>query len=326
MIAMKISVIIPVYNTSAYLPRCLKSVQGQTYRDLEIILVDDGSTDGSSELCDEYARSDARIKVVHRENGGAAAAKNTGLDAATGDCIGFVDSDDWIEADMYEYLLSLLAKHDADIAEIMLDVAHSEIHKINQPAEQIRCYEGSETLIHFFEHNEYALGLRLYKARIFADFRLDDGRINEDVVGGFLAYRAAKKLVVSNLKKYHYFSNAVGVSESPLRRRDFDLLYAGERLDDLTAKDTDEAVRKLALTKKYRASFTLLIKMALFGCSEELDKKATKRELQEATKKHYRFLLASGMPTNRKLLLTVACYCYPLLAVMGLAYRAVRGL
>ena len=319
-----ISVIIPVHNTVIYLPRCMKSVLGQTHNDLEIILIDDGSTDGSPALCDTYAASDARVKVIHQKNAGAAAAKNAGLDQATGSYIGFVDSDDWIETDMYAYLLGLLEQNEADIAEIMLDVAHGEDHNMSQPDERVRSFEGDDILIHYFEHNEFAMGLRLYKREIFARLRFDRGRMNEDVVGGFLALRAARRLVVSNRLMYYYYSNPVGVSESPLRKCDFDLLYAGERLDELTATNTDATVRRLAMTKKHRGPFTLLVKMALFGCSNELDKQTVKRELQAATRSNYGLLMASGMPINRKVMLTAACYCYPLLAAAGLAYRAVR--
>ncbi len=111
-----ISVIIPIYNTREYLPQCLDSVINQTYKNLEIVLVDDGSTDGSGEICDEYAKRDARIKVIHQEKSGATFARKAGVKTARGDYIGFADSDDWIESIMYEHLLGLVVKHDVDFA------------------------------------------------------------------------------------------------------------------------------------------------------------------------------------------------------------------
>lgn len=111
-----ISVIVPVYNTAQYLHQCLDSILSQTYEDIEIILVNDGSTDGSSEICDAYADRDSRVKVIHKENGGLVSARKTGLKAATGEYIGYVDSDDWIESDMYEKLLTALTDGEADIA------------------------------------------------------------------------------------------------------------------------------------------------------------------------------------------------------------------
>lgn len=98
----RLSIIVPVYNTAAFLPRCLESLIGQTYRNLEIICVDDGSTDGSAAILDEYAAKDVRIKVIHQENAGVSAARNRGLDAATGELVAFVDADDWLEANTYE--------------------------------------------------------------------------------------------------------------------------------------------------------------------------------------------------------------------------------
>ena len=111
-----ISVIVPVYDTSKYLHKCLDSIICQSYSDLEIIVVDDGSNDGSENICDEYACRDTRIKVIHKENGGLVSARKAGIAAATADLIGFVDSDDWIEPDMYEKLYEALTKSDADIS------------------------------------------------------------------------------------------------------------------------------------------------------------------------------------------------------------------
>lgn len=107
----KISVIIPVYNTAQYLPECLDSIINQTYSNLEIILVNDGSTDNSEDICNEYARKDSRILVIHKENGGQSSARNRGLDIAQGDYISFIDSDDWIDLDTYRIILDTFQSH-----------------------------------------------------------------------------------------------------------------------------------------------------------------------------------------------------------------------
>ena len=112
----RISVIVPIYNTEKYLARCIESILCQTYTNLEIILVDDGSTDKSGDICDFYARKDNRVKVVHKENGGAAAARNFALNMVTGQYIGFVDSDDTVEKDFFELLYDLICQYDADIS------------------------------------------------------------------------------------------------------------------------------------------------------------------------------------------------------------------
>lgn len=109
-----ISVVIPVYNAEKYIERCLNSILGQTHGNLEIIIIDDGSTDNSPEICDKYATSDERIKVIHKYNEGVSTARNMGLSLAKGDYISFVDSDDWLESDAYELLMDCIAKHETD--------------------------------------------------------------------------------------------------------------------------------------------------------------------------------------------------------------------
>lgn len=132
---MTVSIIVPVYNTSRYLDRCLKSLVGQTIKDIEIILVDDGSTDGSSVLCDNYAKMDNRIKVVHKENGGLSSARNAGIDIASGKYIGFVDSDDDVESDMYELMKEVIETENVDFVmcdyKRVLKDQHSYIKTLN---------------------------------------------------------------------------------------------------------------------------------------------------------------------------------------------------
>ena len=111
----KISIVVPVYNSGKYLDRCLKSIVNQTYSDIEILLIDDGSTDNSLEICNQFAINDKRIKVFHKENNGVSAARNDGLEYSTGDYIAFVDSDDYLELDMYDRMMKINDKFDCDI-------------------------------------------------------------------------------------------------------------------------------------------------------------------------------------------------------------------
>ncbi|MCF0156053.1 MAG: glycosyltransferase, partial [Veillonella sp.] len=111
----KISVIVPIYNVEPYIHQCVDSIINQTYKDLEIILVDDGSPDNCGKICDEYAAKDDRVKVIHRPNGGLSAARNSGLDVATGEYIAFVDSDDYIACNMYSDMMEFMLKHKLDI-------------------------------------------------------------------------------------------------------------------------------------------------------------------------------------------------------------------
>ena len=111
-----VSVIVPVYKVGKYLDKCVESIVGQTYKNLEIILVDDGSPDNCPAMCDKRAERDSRIKVIHKQNGGVSSARNVGIDAAQGEFIGFVDSDDWLEPDMYDCIVKNALEYNADIS------------------------------------------------------------------------------------------------------------------------------------------------------------------------------------------------------------------
>ena len=112
-----ISIIVPIYKVEEYLPRCIESILNQTYQDFELILVDDGSPDLSGDICDVYAETDPRIKVIHQENSGISDARNEGLSRAKGEYISFIDSDDWVHPEFLQQLLYTIEKYDADIAE-----------------------------------------------------------------------------------------------------------------------------------------------------------------------------------------------------------------
>lgn len=157
MINPKISVIVPVYNTKEYLEKCIDSIVGQTYQNLEIILVDDGSTDGSSQIIDAYAQKDRRIVVVHKENGGEGSARNAGLNVATGDYIGFVDSDDWIECGMYQALVDAMGDEILDmvICNYSIDQAEVQNPVENRKAVSEDVFDVQQLLTYVFRRDEY---------------------------------------------------------------------------------------------------------------------------------------------------------------------------
>lgn len=206
---MKISVIVPVYNCEAYLPACLDSILQQTFSNLEIIVVDDGSTDGSGAICDIYAQKDARIQVIHQSNQGVSAARNAGLEIATGDYLSFIDSDDELDQKMYEILVDLIETHHADIAHcgyrrFRLDGSTVDISGSGKLYKQT----SEEALQCLISGRLFVGGLwnKLYRRTIFADIRFDCTlKINEDVLANYYAFQKAKKAVFLDLPLYHYF-------------------------------------------------------------------------------------------------------------------------
>lgn len=182
---MLISVIVPVYKVEPYLHKCVDSILAQTHKDLEVILVDDGSPDGCGAICDEYATRDSRVRVIHKVNGGLSDARNAGLEVCKGDYIGFVDSDDYIAPDMYETLAAFAEKEDLDVA--MCGV--TDIWPNREAGTSVfppRILTDTEALIHeiFVNHmkgSSVAVWDRIYRATRFKDLRFEKGRYMEDV-------------------------------------------------------------------------------------------------------------------------------------------------
>jgi len=209
-----ISVIVPVYNVEPYLRKCLDSIVGQTYRDLEILVIDDGSTDGSGAICDEYIQ-DGRVRVFHTENRGLSAARNLGLDNATGDWIGFVDSDDWIEPDMYEVLLRKAEETGADIVEC--GYYNEYPNEIVERGRKELMLSGNDALEMLLKGNlSNSVWNKLWKKRCFATIRYPIGRIYEDVATTYLVFYSAKSICSISDCKYHYYWRPSSLS----RRRD----------------------------------------------------------------------------------------------------------
>lgn len=207
-----ISVIVPVYNVEKYLEGCINSLVSQTYKNLEIILVDDGSTDESGLICDKFAKNDCRIKVIHKENGGVSSARNTGIDVASGDYIGFVDSDDYIAEDMYEYLLELSLKHNVSIVQcgrIYTNKVYSGRISPKQEEEKLR-FVDKETALHELlcaKSVRSSLWSKLYKKELFEAVRLDTSLVNgEDGIANYQLISQTDKILVSNKPCYYYYS------------------------------------------------------------------------------------------------------------------------
>lgn len=200
-----ISVIIPIYKVEPYLRQCLDSVVGQTYQELEIILVDDGSPDGCPAICDEYARQDSRIRVIHQENGGVSAARNAGLDAATGDWIGWVDPDDWIEADMYAYLLENALTYGADIV-VCGRVERYPDRDVVWAWEKVEVWDQEQAVSRLLE--DKALGNylpeKLWRRELFEGIRFPVGEIFEDIRTVCHLFLKARRFVALPEVKYNY--------------------------------------------------------------------------------------------------------------------------
>lgn len=179
-----LTIIIPVYNTRPYLERCVRSVMGQSYQNLEILLVDDGSTDGSGALCEELAGEDGRIRVLHKENGGSSSARNLAIQQARGEYLGFVDSDDYIDARMYELLCHGILQYQVPIAQIGRDEIDEEgrrLPNICEPPAKPVCYRPEEFLEELMMHRgDCSFCTKLFSRELFNGHLFPIGELNED--------------------------------------------------------------------------------------------------------------------------------------------------
>ncbi|WP_343338753.1 Undecaprenyl-phosphate 4-deoxy-4-formamido-L-arabinose transferase [Terrisporobacter petrolearius] len=294
----KISVIVPIYNVEQYLRKCVDSIINQTYKNLEIILVDDGSPDNCPTICDEYAKKDKRVRVIHKKNGGLSDARNAGLEIVTCDFITFVDSDDWIKLDTYEIMMKAMNEYNADI--VVSNINYVYDNKVNK--------KYNEGKIHVFNKEEAMNELihdglvqavvwnKLYKKDLINDMKFKVGKINEDEFFTYKICAKAEKVVYmpNTLYQYRQRENSIMGSYSLKRLDSVDALY--ERLQFIKLKfpslykeekiifcnsciynyqmilrlnNTDNKISGISKLKKYRSSITFEFKEITSCCLKE---------------------------------------------------------
>ena len=202
----KLSVIVPVYKVEPYIHKCVDSILEQTYTNLEVILVDDGSPDNCGKICDEYAAKDKRVKVIQKKNGGLSDARNAGIDISTGDIIGFIDSDDYIEARMYQEMIDYMEHNNLDI--VCADTNQVKGNKIKFKPRYKKNYvwNKQEALNEIFDN---AAWNKIYKREIIGNTRFPQGRVYEDVATIYkFIYNADKVGYLS--KPYYYYVKRKG--------------------------------------------------------------------------------------------------------------------
>ena len=205
-----ISVIVPVYNVEKYLANCLDSIINQTYKNLEILLIDDGSTDNSGKICDDYAKKDNRIKVIHKENGGLSSARNIGINNANGNYLSFIDSDDTINHEMMNNMLDSINKNNTDMAICKLNIIKDEV-KTNEKIdinEKIEVITPNDVYDMLYNHKQAEMTSscnKIFKIELFDDIRYPLGEINEDDAILHLILDKVNIISYSNIPYYNYY-------------------------------------------------------------------------------------------------------------------------
>ena len=316
--ALKISVIVPIYRVEKYLCQCIDSILDQSYRNLEIILVDDGSDDSCPFICDRYAQIDPRIRVLHKKNGGLSDARNAGLDLATGDYIAFVDSDDWISLSMYEDLVSVAETEKADVAccsYIRLDdVTGKKTEEMR--FRRIQTLSGPEAVkaIFYGQPGNVVVWNKIYRSHLFQHIRFPVGQYHEDNAVLCPTIGQAQRVAFTETVGYFYRSRQGSIMHSGAadkHRRDL------EKVKEETRRWVDQHDAELISAFHCYEAILLVVSIKFYLNEENHDNSGMIRALSKAlNQKLFRYLINRNVPIIRKL--------DALLIGLGV-YRAVRG-
>lgn len=325
-----ISIIVPVYNVERYLERCVDSILGQIFNDYELILIDDGSRDRSGAICDRYANLDNRIKVIHKTNGGLSSARNAGLDVAQGEYVGFVDSDDWIAAEMYDELLRLLKDSGSDVA--ACGCVETAVFTMQAAGKNVTaCFAGKAILQNYLLEGArslpgaYSVCRNLYRRALFEGIRFPVGKLSEDISTNYKVLSRAQRMVISQKEMYFYFQGDVSISRAGLRAKHFDLFEMCQEVALLAAAETDHRIKYLVEVLNARCYFSFLARIAFYGVADStLNREAVIQELTQELRRRYSLLVHAPIPMSRKIMITLLCVDFRLLELPLKIYKLIK--
>ena len=302
-----ISVIVPVYNVEDYLRKCIDSLIDQTLKDIEIILVDDGSTDKSGNICDEYVLKDNRVKVVHKENGGLSDARNTGIDIARGKYISFIDSDDWIEIQMLERLYNLAIANEADIVQGDYIKVYDENITVRNISENIMKYNSEKILNELYRDNSIKTVVvwnKIYKRELFNNIRFPKGKLHEDEFTTYKVLHKANLIIDTNAPIYYYRQREDSIMNSDFNIKRFDRLEALKDRKEYFIKN-----KLLELSFKTEAHLCRIMKSFYIKIhSRNIKDKAYLLKVlnREVRKNYFKFITNRELSNKEKLTLSLA--------------------
>lgn len=238
-----VSVIIPVYNVEKYLVECLDSIINQTYKDLEIIIIDDGSTDNSGIICDEYALKDNRVKVVHKENSGQSAARNLGIEIARGEYLTFIDSDDYVELDFVEQLIYIIQKSGADIGAINTTKQSGVLEKgIEFKIANLDTEKALRYILRDYKLTPAPWG-KIYRRRLFDSLSFHNGKIYEDFGIIFKLVQLSGSVSFADTTKYYYRYNPISTTKAKFTNKQLDYFYFADEWFSFVKKEHPRLIR-----------------------------------------------------------------------------------
>lgn len=299
----EISIIVPVYKVEQYINKCVDSILGQTYRDFEVILVDDGSPDGSGRLCDEYAKEDSRVRVIHKPNGGLSDARNAGIDVARGHYIGFVDGDDYIAADMYQVLHEAIVKANAQLAICgIYDVYGDEpLKKKPNFYEELNREQATKLILEGNIISVHAVN-KLYERQIFQTLRYPVGKYHEDSYIILDVLSQCSRIAVDSRQRYYYVHREGSINTENFSEKQFDFIDAWVQNEEKLVSASLE-LRHAAHQRVCFANFLVLDKL-LRGNAQNRYPQQT-RQIVRYLRSNYMFILRDKIFTcARKIAMT----------------------
>ncbi len=306
----EISIIVPVYKVEEYLEKCVDSILAQTFTDIEVILVDDGSPDRSGVICDEYAAKDPRVKVIHKENGGLSSARNAGIEVAKGRYLGFVDSDDYIAPDMYQLLYEDITREQADLAICGIYDVYEGKEPIQKPVIK-KTTSAAEALLVILQGNIISVHAvnKLYKRELFNRIRYPEGKYHEDSYIIVDLLDQCQKVAINSEQKYYYYHRLGSINTETFSEKQFEFVDAWEQ-NETKLKGRGSAIEEAAHQRVCFANFLVLDKLLLSG---ELKNYNRGHELIRFLRKNFRFILKNDVFTrNRKIAMCALMISVPL--------------
>lgn len=312
----RLSIIVPVYNVEKYIHSCINSILNQHFSDFELILVDDGSTDNCGKICDEYASSDKRVRIIHQENGDVSAARNKGIDVSQGEIIGFVDSDDIICADMYQKMVDFMDVH-------QLDAVCADTYLVKNCKETFRPrYDKDMLFSHLEAINEILDGKldnaatnKIFKRKVIGNIRFPVGRIYEDVATVYRYIYQAEK-VGYICRPYYYFKRKGSIVQTAFNSKGRYDCFRGykERLE-FSQKNNLRCIDKCEI----QALETALATLTAFYATSENTESENFQDVVNYIKNHTASKFVNRLRTKGKFLIYCFQYCLP-------AYKLYAGL
>jgi glycosyltransferase involved in cell wall biosynthesis len=269
-----ISVIVPVYNVEKYIERCLDSIINQTYNNLEIILVDDGTQDHSGDICDEYAKRDNRITVIHKANGGLSDARNCGIEHSTGEYLTFIDSDDYIDCDYVEFLFNLVKKG-YKLALCSLHVVYPKKSKacdLGSGKEIVVSGKECIEMLCYSEEVDTSAYAKLIHRSLFNSVRFPKGRIFEDHGTSYLLFDQCDKIICGFVPKYYYVIRDNSIVTSPFSLKKLDLIDMTNQMADYVSNKYPD-LKDATLRRQGYAYFSTLNQMLNVDEPEYIEKR-----------------------------------------------------